>query len=416
MTTKYMGLPDIVTPDVFETGDEPEILLKPSDISPEDDSVTKMPTSEYIDGNALPSRRKVEQVFARGTKRSESSTLSFRPRLPRLSHYDINSSDSEDEFVSNKETPAARLRRLKAELAEVEAEIGTSASTQQSSQPDLVLNKRKSVLPPKQSVDVVKELAIVRERLEQLDFVDLPQNQPEDHRMEWKQRLEMLSDAEHNEDNSKSIDSKSRGGPSLKLGDIDKRLATLEHTLGPVSDIDQTSPLVPTLNRHAHLLTLLTQPRHLDAISRRVKLLLVDLDRAAAASRRNVGTAAGTQGGQGEKGTGVNLSQAEYSQLQSVFAVFPRLDPLLPILPPLLARLQSLSALHAEASEIASTLQQLQLRDKKSHEEIKELKVIVESVQKGLDESIEGIKKNWEGLEGRMKSLEERLGNVKKDL
>ncbi|KAL0252939.1 hypothetical protein I308_102332 [Cryptococcus tetragattii IND107] len=403
MATKYRGLPDIDTaPDVFETTDEPETVLKPSDVRPGDEDSVLKPVSEDIDAGGLPSRRKAERVFARGARKPELSTLSFRPRLPPLSRYaSSSSSDTDEETRLPRETPAARLRRLKAELAEVEAEVGSSSSskTQSVSHERSNAGKRRSVLPPRQPVDVVSELANVRERLERIEFNGLDIGQTEAVGMEpsseWRERLDKLVEAENRSKEGKVAQPTAVGQRDGSLSDIDKRLAVLEQAVGPITDrLDQTSsPLVPTLNKHDHLLTLLTQPRHLDAISRRVKLLLVDLDRAAAASRRT--------------GPG-----GEYTQLQSLFSILPRLDPLLPILTPLLARLRSLSALHSEASEIAVSLQGLQSRDKKNVEEINELEEIVKSVQTGLDDAIGVIKKNWEGLENRMKGLEQRLKDV----
>lgn len=159
------------------------------------------------------------------------------------------------------------------------------------------------------------------------------------------------------------------------------------------------------MNRLDNLLSLLTQPRHLDAISRRIKLLLVDLDRAAAASRRS-NTQTQTSS---EKQSNMTLPVSEYNQLQTLFQLLPRLDPLLPIVTPLLNRLRSLSGLHSEASEIAESLRKMESEDKSSNDEVKELKVIMDAMKKGLEESGKMVLKNWEGVEGRMKSLEDRL-------
>lgn len=148
-----------------------------------------------------------------------------------------------------------------------------------------------------------------------------------------------------------------------------------------------------------------------------MKLLLVDLDRAAAASRRTgAGGAAIPQQSSEKAVTNFSLTQGEYTQLQSLFSVLPRLDPLLPILTPLLARLRSLSALHSEASEIAVSLRELQSRDKKNAEEINELDEVVKSVQTGLGDAIAAIKKNWEGLEKRMMGLEQRLKDMERPI
>ncbi|AAW42035.1 hypothetical protein CNBC6710 [Cryptococcus deneoformans B-3501A] len=426
MATKYRGLPDIDTaPDIFETTDEPEIVLKPSDVrSGDEDSVLK-PVSEDIDAGGLPSRRKAERVFARGTRKPELSTLSFRPRLPPLSRYASSSSDTDEEPPLPRETPAARLRRLKAELAEIEAEVGSSSpsKTQSISHEGSGAGKRRSVLPPRQPVDVVSELANVRERLERVEIDGLDVGQVVAVGMgpssEWRERLDKLVTAENRSGKGKVAQSTAVGQQDSSLSDIDKRLAALEQVVGPTTDgLDQTlSPLVPTLNKHDHLLTLLTQPRHLDAISRRVKLLLVDLDRAAAASRRTgAGGAAIPQQSSEKAVTNLSLTQGEYTQLQSLFSVLPRLDPLLPILTPLLARLRSLSALHSEASEIAVSLRELQSRDKKNAEEINELDEVVKSVQTGLGDAIAAIKKNWEGLEKRMMGLEQRLKDMERQI
>ncbi|ODO07576.1 dynactin 2 [Cryptococcus wingfieldii CBS 7118] len=421
MSSKYSGLPDIASDtaaDIFETVDEPDTLLKPSENNTGDADAPVKPQSEAINAKGLPSRRQAERVFARGARRPENATVSFRPRLPPLSRYgSSSSSDSDEPSPLPRETPAARLRRLKAELAEVEAQLGSSSQTQSHPVPQpQAEGKRKSVLPHRQPVDVVSELANVRERLETMEMRDLPAGEVESRGGEWSERLSKLTAAEKRKE--VSVGQSTAGEKDVKLSDVDKRLAALEQAVGPIGDgIDQTNtPLLPSINKHDHLLTLLTQPRHLDAISRRVKLLLVDLDRAATASRRGPGGSAITQPGGGEKATGTDLAltQAEYNQLQSLFGVLPRLDPLLPILTPLLARLRSLSALHSEASDIASALKKLQTRDRKSVEEVKELEVVVESVQKGLGEAVEGIRRNWEGLEGRMKSLEERLQRVER--
>jgi nuclear migration protein JNM1 len=131
----------------------------------------------------------------------------------------------------------------------------------------------------------------------------------------------------------------------------------------------------------------------------------VDLDRAAAAARRQ-GTGVSSQ--QSSDKT-VTLSQADYTSLQSLFALLPRLDPILPIVPSLLARLQSLSGLHAAASQVTDGLIKLQDEEKNLGEEAKELLAIVEGVQKGLDQAGKQIMDNWTKVEGKLSDLGTRL-------
>lgn len=166
----------------------------------------------------------------------------------------------------------------------------------------------------------------------------------------------------------------------------------------------QNNSLAETLNRLDHLLTVFTQPRHLDSISRRIKLLLVDLERATAASRRS-----GTQPPGADRAAGA-ISPGDLEALQSLFALLPRLDPLIPVIPPLLTRLRSLSGLHAEALGIAADLRELQSADRNVTEEQRELASIVASIQQGVTEAAGSISKNWESLQARVKALEKANG------
>ncbi|WRT65971.1 uncharacterized protein IL334_002922 [Kwoniella shivajii] len=418
--SKYQGLPDIDTaPDIFETPDEPDTLLRPADDGMEDERPSKS-NSDNIDLNALPNRRKAERVFGRGTRRKDPKDITFRPRLPPLSRHALStsSSSSDDDEVPIRESAIARIRRLKAELAEVEAEIASSSSssTTISTQPPFPAKtegaKRKSVLPSKQPFDAISELSSLKDRLGRLDINGLPPvstDQAGKGNIEWRDRLEKLNKSSSSplpsdEKNQEEHDGYMNG--DVSLGEIDKRLAMIESALGPVGDgLDQnTAPLLSTLAKHSHLLSLLTQPRHMDAISRRIKLLLVDLDRAQS-SKRNAHPAQSDK----PNSSTISLSQNEYQSLQQLFNLLPRLDPLLPILQPLLARLRSLSGLHAEASEVADSLRKLQNEDKSLTEEIKELQEVTKKVENGLERAIGSIGSNWEGTECRLKALEERL-------
>jgi nuclear migration protein JNM1 len=102
----------------------------------------------------------------------------------------------------------------------------------------------------------------------------------------------------------------------------------------------------------------------------------------------------------------------EYSQLQNLFNILPRLDPLLPILDPLLTRLKSLQSLHAESGEVAEGLKKLQSTQKGHDEERRELKEVVDNVQKGIGEAVGGIERNWKSLETRLESLDKRIKDL----
>ncbi|WWC68359.1 uncharacterized protein I206_102284 [Kwoniella pini CBS 10737] len=415
MGSKYQGLPDIDTAqDIFETPDEPDALLRPADNDfEEDDRVIPKSNSDNIDSTGLPGRKRVEKVFGRGIRRKDPSDLSFRPRLPPLSRHTLSSDEDDDEDEVQpklRESATSRLRRLKAELADLENEI--NAQPQASSSRTIPEEgKRKSVLPPKQPLDLISELSGLKDRLGKLDVDGLPlKEQAEIGNSGWNERLSSLNGKQtiHREDGNANLNTHVR---DVSLGEIDKRLATLEDTLGPAGEgLYQNGPIIPILSKHSQLLSLLTQPRQLDAISRRIKLLLVDLDRATTASKRSPAIHQGST----ETSSTISLSTNEYDNLQQLFGLINRLDTYLPILQPLLIRLKSLNDLHNEVGTIADSLKRLKATEKDESGEIKQLEEILSKLNSGLDTAVAGIMKNWESTENRIKSLEDRLGQLEK--
>ncbi|KAL7423570.1 hypothetical protein Q5752_001150 [Cryptotrichosporon argae] len=400
MSSKYHGLPDIDTaPDIFETPDEPTVVVQPDPSY--DDAPTKPPASELIDASALPARRQAGKVFLRASRKGASFT--FRP-----THASSSDTDS-DAGGGIRETPAARVRRLRVEIAEVERELAAP-------RPPVLA----ATGPPTQrpDIDLVGEVAALRARVEGLDV--------EPRASQWRDRLGHVNEPRVQGDEVGSV---READGKASLTEVDRRLARLEEVVGPsnygLSD-DQASPLLPTLARLDHLASLLSQPRHLDAISRRVKLLLVELDRAAAASasatRRAPSTPAlgadrdrkGGAGGGGGREAGSSagalaLSPAEHASLDHVFALLPRLDPLLPILAPLLNRLKSLATLHAEAGATTDALRKLQTGKRRVADEVNELRDVVDGLRMGVEESARGVERNWDAVEQRIKALDERI-------
>lgn len=195
------------------------------------------------------------------------------------------------------------------------------------------------------------------------------------------------------------------------------------------------SPLLPTINRLDHLLTLLTQPRQIDSISRRVKVLVSDLERMHD-SRRKIGDTrpinVALQGGLmtvvvpgagGEKPSGApqattaikggaatdSLPPDAIQRVDALFTLLPRLDPLLPLTPRLLTRLRSLSTLHSSASSFAETLAEVKQEVSKLEEGEKGLSEVLEGLEKSVGENEGRMRGNLEGLESRLEGVVKRL-------
>lgn len=200
--------------------------------------------------------------------------LSFRPRLPPLSRHTIstnlssddssNDEEQEDDKPQLRESATSRLRRLKAELSQLESELSSQSPPQpqaEGSGSSSKEGKRKSVLPPKQPINLISELNDLKGKLGKLDIDGYPIPEQGNERIgtsEWNDRLNKLHaistsrstevDGEGEEGISDRIiaDSTDRKiGQESSLGDIDKRLALLEDIIGPVGErLDQVSEFI----------------------------------------------------------------------------------------------------------------------------------------------------------------------------
>ncbi|KAG5646285.1 hypothetical protein DXG03_003881 [Asterophora parasitica] len=194
-----------------------------------------------------------------------------------------------------------------------------------------------------------------------------------------------------------------KGKPEARtIVEMDQRVGELEKLVGSsTAALDETSPLTPPLlpliTRLNAQLSLLTQPRHIDSISRRLKLLLSDLDRASAqhSHRRHPS----------QPNAAPQTSQIQ----EQVLPLLSRLSPSLPQIPHILTRLRTLAALHTSAAEFQDTLQSLEQEQQKIHEALTEFESAVTTVETSLDENRDVVKGNVAGLEGRVDSLLSRL-------
>lgn len=154
-------------------------------------------------------------------------------------------------------------------------------------------------------------------------------------------------------------------------------------------------------------LALLTQPRHLDSISRRLKLLISDLDRLSSAQQTQAGAKRAQQpSSAGPSGTPSSSATALQEQLLPLLA---RLAPHLPHLPHMLTRMRTLSSLHAAAADFQGTLGALEDEQLRVRTRLEILGRAVEGVEKSLDENATVVRSNVEGLEERVDKLVKRL-------
>lgn len=459
--SKFAGLPDIdlTSHDVYETASSPE--LKPtklsrggggwkggaSDDSSDDDAG---PSSRAGKGAAVPGddrgvvdRQALPAEEAR--KRFEGSTqvgkkkTATRPRRKQdvasttPSYLDSDIYELEGATSRSNETPLARLRRLKLETAELEEQLQAQTLSAGPSAPtaDGEGSTTRSSGEPAPEV-LLTSLRQLQNKLEEMRSGDAKGTSEAatmpartEIAKELLQALQERGQQLKQQGNGDAVQSSSvlpiNSSRRPDLAAIDQRLAALEEVVGSTQGVlEETQalprPLLPTLARLEHLSTLLTQPRHLDAISKRIKLVASELDRvyesrsrlASIPGAQDSTVAAVSEAGGGFQQTSP-LDSITLAKLDDLFVLSSRIQPLLPLAPALLARLRSLAGLHSSASQFSASLTQVE----RSNEELKTGQDDLGKAVTALEESVASnevkMKGNLESVMTRMEALERRM-------
>ncbi|SRR5258708_3959096 len=165
-------------------------------------------------------------------------------------------------------------------------------------------------------------------------------------------------------------------------------------------------PLLPHITRLSNVLTLLTQPRHVDSVSRRLKLLQTDLERYSNSNAKRQSTPAGQTAGSSASQPGTGSTGNSSNDLAIVLS---RLSPALPTIPHLLTRLRTLSTLHASASGFASSLATLEEEQKRTQASLEDLEAAITGLEKSFLVNVERVEGNLKGLSERLEAVQMRL-------
>lgn len=353
--------------------------------------------------------------------------------------------------VSSKENPVDRYRRLRYEVEELEKEVGSSRNeaVPRNGQPGEGV--REEEIP----ADLMMQLTALKGQLTSFDERAFLQREhvSSSWTIETKKMLDRLSSnnaASQTAGGKSQPESQTEGsgsGSSTQLADLDKRLANLEELIGvrdalvdevsykfqevccinePISEwcflfLLQTKtlprPLLPSIARIEHLLTLLTHPRHLDGISRRIKILVSELERLHEARRKLANSGGNLQQLQIEgKATSSDASSQSaiipiqtMQKLETVLPTLTKLEPLIPLVPALLARLHSLTALHASSNSFVENMNSLEASIKRSNDNTSELKDMLKNLEGSFVENQSRIEANLKVVESRMENITQRV-------
>lgn len=185
-----------------------------------------------------------------------------------------------------------------------------------------------------------------------------------------------------------------RAPPALAA--LDERLAALESAVGVQQATPESAPLLATLARLEQQMQLLAQPRHLDMLRQRAKLLTAELDRVAESRKR--------------LGAGDALAPHTLARLEELHALQSRIEPLIPLAPALLTRLQTLAPLHASASSLTAQVERLEQADAAQATQQRELNTMLQRLEESMRENAGVVQRNMEALEQRVEALGVRIG------
>ncbi|CAE6443479.1 unnamed protein product [Rhizoctonia solani] len=376
---KYANLPDIDLDghDVYET---PDVAPSPTEVESDEENngarirgTASRPGQGELDNEPLPSTETSGRFFRHAERRA-------RRQRELYSYPDSSYSSSRSPSPSRSNLPLSqRIELMKNELAQLEAEA--AGSTDSKDEP----------------TELMRELSNMRGRLTGVGSRTRLINAMVHGKNKDRAKPEADASARNVAPHSAEPEISSAHGGGVV--DMDRRIAQLEKLIGASgTSLDESSPLpqplLPHLTRISTLLTLLAQPRHIDSISRRLKLLLTDLERYNASGAPS--------------GPGAPLPPA----LAELAPLLQRLAPHITTIPAVLARLRTLSTLHASAAGFGDAVSGLEEDQRRLRAGLADLEEAVEGLEGSISDNSGTINRNVEGLEARISSLEERLAGL----
>ncbi|CEG62995.1 hypothetical protein RMATCC62417_00213 [Rhizopus microsporus] len=444
MTSKYSALPDIDDqPDVYETPDatedNPVNSFDNEESSDEDEDVDKSRVSIKDAAN----RFKHSIVDAtdtdfsdRLTRRKKAMYRTFvrRPPAMETSEYEMLPKD-----MTLEETPLQKLRRLMYEVQELNEEI----------------EKAKEPVDTKEPIsqsDILSQIAYLQTDLVRLsqNVNDADEDQPNytksiDEAKSLIKQLEAYKNISTNPAPSPDSDTAvvpkgkadmvtyelyytpevSKITKESKLSDIDERIARIEKLIGSsagqaLEDLPaslSSSSLVNSLAKLEQQVVLLAQPRQLEMVARRVKVLNSDLERLneIKASRKDISNTLGfslsTMNNSANASANDNKDNSNDTEtkINQLFTTMEKIDPLLNLTPALLTRLKALQTLHADAATFGQSIKVISEEQTRMTDELKSLTTTCELLTQSLKVNEEAVDNNIKIMDERMTALIQRI-------
>ncbi|GJJ70917.1 dynactin 2 [Entomortierella parvispora] len=181
---------------------------------------------------------------------------------------------------------------------------------------------------------------------------------------------------------------------ATKTAELAERLAVLEKAVGS-TQMQSGASLVGTVEKLEQHINILVQPRQLEQLSRRLKVVTGELERV--------------QELQAKDATSSGISADAENKINALFELVDKIDPLVSLAPVLVTRLKGLKGLHAEAAVFSDSIKMISGEQSKITEELKGLDTVSTKLQESLSENDAAIQRNIEMIDGRITQLVERI-------
>ncbi|KAJ3103096.1 hypothetical protein HDU97_010376 [Phlyctochytrium planicorne] len=214
-----------------------------------------------------------------------------------------------------------------------------------------------------------------------------------------------------------------------KIADIEKRLTNVERLVGIhmlqgiesgddslTSILQSSGNVVGALERLEHHLALLTQPRHLENVSRRVKTVTAEIERLLELRKKQQMEHQSSRffiSGSATSAVSdidMHATQTETERkIDFLFSSLDKLDPLIGVIPHLLTRLHALRSLHTEASVFSDSLNLIGEEQKKVSDTSKFIADSIKTLETSVTENHSRMQSNFESLNTRLSKIVEKL-------
>ncbi|KIX01729.1 uncharacterized protein Z518_09455 [Rhinocladiella mackenziei CBS 650.93] len=221
------------------------------------------------------------------------------------------------------------------------------------------------------------------------------------------------------------------------LENLSSQITTLSNTLMPKtsmasSSLSNTTPLLDTVS--SKLKTLIAESDRLTTSRKQAQQSLSDLHelrmrqlvsatvhtntrpRRGLSNASSANQVAGADlAGPGEESLQLQSQlflDEQSAKITALYQLLPSIQDLQPLLPVVLERLRALSVIHAGAADAKSNLDAVEKRQAETREELKQWRVAVEHVEKGMAELEETMKGNVKVVGDMVSGLESRIGRL----